>query len=266
MIKNLFYISLIFTIISWFILSSTHFLPLKVYKTEVLILNSQKASKIYRDIEEYFKSLSEEEKKYTKINKIGPKDELIVNRSYELVVIGTVEEKDFLQSKVNPAFYKKGFSLTLVPIENNKYLDYLSNYKFKSLYPLDENKLDKINEKFLESIKNNKMIDYIEFLKNYFSETDAKKIAETQFFISQSSISLLNFLLYPYTTSKKIKVNKIEINNIASKEIYNHIQYQILKIDKNKDKDILKVQNKIRIVSIRGLDKELKSEKSKTKK
>jgi len=254
MIKNLFYLSLLLMIISWFLFFSTSFVPIKVYNLYISTNDNNLTSKIYRDIEQYIKSLNSEHSKYIILKKQNFTQKLIVKRNYDLIIIGTIEQEKFLKEKIIPVFAKKGFTLKIVPIENNLSLAYLSSYQFKPISSLDDNKLNKINEKFLDYVKENKMIDYIEYLKNYFSENDSKKIAEIQFLIFSSSISLLNFLLYPYTNSKTYEISSVEVNNIPNQEIYSHLQDLVKPQQKSKD-TFIEVKSKVKVVNMRLLEK-----------
>lgn len=251
MIRNLLILSLVLTIISWLSYFFVSFMDFKVYSLVVNVGSETIAQKIYRDVQDYVKSMDENSKKYIELSKIKQEKKVVVSEDYSKIVLAVREEEEFLSKKLKPRMIQKGYSINVIPHEDGVYFAYLSSSIFIPRSQLTENDLKTINEKYIEFLQKDQVIDYINFLNSYFSKSDSERIAKSQFFISKNF--LINFTLSPFTTSKILNLTNFRIDNISKKEDLINMEKII---DKYKKGSVyLKVNEEERLINLKHLSK-----------
>lgn len=251
MIKNLLILSLVLMFISWLSYFFVSFIDFKVYSLVVDVNSNAIAQRIYRDIQEYIKSMDENSKKYIELSEIKNEEKVVVNEDYSKLVLAVREKKEFLSKKLKPRMIQKGYSINIIPHYDGVYFAYLSNYVFVPRSQLTENDLKTINDKYVGFLLNDQLIDYINFLNSYFTKNDSERIAKNQFFISKNF--LINFTLSPFTTSKVLNLTTFRIDNISKKEYLLNIQKII---DKYKTGSVyLNINQNEKLINLQALNK-----------
>ncbi len=254
MIRNLLILSLVLMVISWLSYFFVSFIDFKVYSLVVDVGSETIAQKIYRDLQDYVKSMDENSRKYIELSKIKQEKKVVVNEDYSKMVLAVREKKEFLGGKLKPRMIQKGYSISVIPHEDGVYFAYLSNSIFVPRSQLTENELKTINEKYIEFLQKDQIIDYINFLNSYFTKSDSERIAKNQFFISKNF--LINFTLSPFTTSKVLNIATFTVDNISKKEYLVNMEKIIDKY--KKDSVYLKVNEEERLINLKHLSKKEK--------
>lgn len=216
MIKQLFYISIMLTIISWLAYFAIFVIPFKIYYIEINTNSKNIYGKLYRDLQDYMNSIDKESKDYTTLSTSKKENLIIAEKNYSRIILSVIESKDFLNQKLKPKLTSKGYQITIIPIDERLYMAYLSNFILTPKQEINSNIIEEINEKYFDYFKSEKLVDYIQFLGKYFDSSTAKKVAETQFFIAKNFI--INFTFYPYTTSKRTNIYTIKVENISNQK------------------------------------------------
>ncbi|MEN3014934.1 MAG: hypothetical protein ABDH21_02605 [bacterium] len=252
MIRNLLYVFIVLTALSWFLFAVSYIIPFKTYSIYVYIEDKNTALQVYRKFQDYLKSIDKEAQKYIKLHKISVQKKVLVNQDYSYLILGVRESMDFLSKKLKVRMQKRGYYLSIVQVEEDgTSIAYLKDLIFVPLIKVSQKELDDINEKYLNFYKEDKLVDYIKFLRSYFSDVNADKIGRIQFFISRNF--LINFCLMPYTTSKVINLHVIKVENVPKKE--NLIQLQQIVTQYKKGKFHISTEEEERIVNLRVLNK-----------
>ncbi|MCS7243827.1 MAG: hypothetical protein RMJ36_03725 [Candidatus Calescibacterium sp.] len=238
--------------LAWFFYFATFIIPLKTYSLYVDIDSDNIASKVYREFQDYVNSLDPISKEHILLSEVAKEKKIIVNENYSKLMISVKESEKFLKNKIAPKMKGKGYDVTIIPLSQDVYFAYLTNFVIIPKSDMAKQILDDINEKYLGFLQEEKLFDYIKFLNSYFSPSDSERVAKTQFYISKNF--LINFTISPYTTSKTVRLNTFKVENISKKEYLLGFQNILNKYDTRNI--YLNFETKERVINLRVLMRE----------